>query len=141
MRSVCITLLTCVALASAQARIPELSPQQLRDYTRELEQLQKSFFATEQFGDQFWRESKRVADRTGPNIIPALLDYTLKKKWTGEEGLIFVPLIALLPRRQTVAILRAYQKSSRQAEHIFGREYLIELEADDVQDGVRRFSK
>ena len=91
MRSVGITLLVCVALASAQARVPELSSQQLRDYTRELEQLQKLFFATEQFGDQFWRESKRVADRTGPSIIPALLDYTLKKKWTGEEGLIFCP--------------------------------------------------
>ena len=141
MRSVCVTLLVCMALASAQARIPKLTPQQRHDYARELEQLQKVFFATDQFGERFWRESKRVADRTGPNIIPALFAYGMKQKWAGEEGLIFVPLIALLPRRETVAILRAYQKAPRRAEQIFGREYLIELEAEDVQEGVRRFSK
>jgi hypothetical protein len=138
-------LLTSLALTSAEAGIPRRTPEQLRDYTRELQYLEKTFFADQrkgdQFGEHFWRESKRVADRTGPDIIAAILPYAIKQKWSGEEGLIFVPLVAVLPRRQTLAILHAYERSPRESEHILGREYLTELEAEDTQEGVRRYSK
>src|SRR5947208_15641703 len=111
MRSLCLTPLTSLALASAQAGIPKLTAGQLRDYGLERQYLEKTFFADQrkgdQFGEHFWRESKRVADRTGPDIIAAILPYATKQKWSGEEGLIFVPLVATLPRRQTLAILHA----------------------------------
>ena len=147
MRALYVTLLGLFTLALAPARgdIPRLTPEQLRRYMRELQYLEKTFFADQrkgdQFGDHFWRESKRVADRTGPNIIAAILPYATKQKWTGEEGLIFAPLVALLPRSQTLVILRAYQRSPREPERILGREYLTELEAEDTSGGVRRYSK
>jgi hypothetical protein len=145
MRALCITFLAFALVRSAHGDIPKLTAPQLRDYMRELEYLEKTFFADQrkgdQFGEHFWRESKRVADRTGPNIIGAILPHSTKRKWTGEEGLIFVPLVSLLPRQQTLAILRAYQRSRREPEQILGREYLTELEAEDTQEGVRRYSK
>jgi hypothetical protein len=145
MRAICLTLLSSLVFTSAQASIPELTTEQLRDYTRELQYLEKTFFADQrkgdQFGEHFWRESKRVADHTGPNIIAAILPYATKRKWSGEEGVIFVPLVAMLPRQQTLAILRAYERSPREPEHILGREYLTELEAEDTEEGVLRYSK
>ena len=145
MRAFAIMLLTFPLLASADANIPKLTPQQLRHYMRELEYLETTFFADQrkgdQFGKHFWRESKRVACRSGPEIIAAILPYATKRNWTGPEGLIFVPLVAMLPRQQTLAILKAYQQSPRESERGVGREYLIELEADDTQEAVRRFSK
>src|SRR5881398_788011 len=140
MRAVYLALLSSLAFASAQAGIPKLTTEQLRNYRRELQYLEKTFFADQrkgdQFGEHFWRESKRVADRTGPNIIAAILPYATKQTWTGEEGLIFVPLVSMLPRRETLAILHAYERSPREPEHILGREYLTELEADDTKEGV-----
>ena len=145
MRALCVTLLLFVVLGSASAEIPRLTSQQLQDYMRELQHLEKTFFADQakgdQFGEHFWRESKRVGDRTGPKVIAAILPYATKRRWTGEEGLIFVPLVATLPRRQTLAVLHAYERSHVEPEHILGREYLTELEAEDTQEGVRRYGK
>jgi hypothetical protein len=145
MRTLCISLLAFGFLGSAHAGIPRPTPQQLRDYMRDLQYLEKTFFADQrkgdQFGEHFWRESKHVGERTGPNVIAAILPYATKRNWTGEEGLIFVPLVAMLPRQQTLVILRAYERSRFEPEHILGREYLTELEAEDTQEGVRRYAK
>jgi hypothetical protein len=108
-------------------------------YTGELQHLEKTFYATEQFGDALWRESKRVADRSGPEIIPAILQYG--RKWHGEEALIFVPLVALLPRSRTLAILHRMERSARSEERGFAQEFLTELDMPDTQSGVKRYSK
>ena len=137
-----ITILVgCLIVASAHAQIPTPSAEQMRRFTRELDQLEKTFYATQrrgdQFGDAFWRESKRVADRNGPEIIAAIM--MRGRKWRGEEGLIFSPLVDLLPRKRTLAILRAYQRVGHPLDSVWAREFMIEFEAEDSQEGVRRY--
>lgn len=109
---------------------------------RELTQLEKTFFDAQrkgdQFGDHFWRVSKRLADRSGTDIIPAVAAYC--HKWHGEEPLIFVPLVALLPRSQTLAILHEIERSGHKADRGFAHEFLIELEKSDTKEAVRRYS-
>jgi hypothetical protein len=160
-----------------------------------LDELQKVFMSTPQFGDKFWRESKRLADERGPEIIHAIMVHgrtwqgeeglifvplvallprapTLKllkqyeqskreskrladergpeiihaimvhgRTWQGEEGLIFVPLVALLPRAPTLKLLKQYEQSKRESDRIWAREFQTEFEASDTQDGVRKYSK
>ncbi|PYL07990.1 MAG: hypothetical protein DME34_05715, partial [Verrucomicrobia bacterium] len=107
MRYLFVLPIGCLALASAAAGLPTPSAEQMHRFARDLAQLEKTFFddqrKDDQFGDHFWRESKRLADRSGLDIIPAVAKYC--RKWNGEEPLIFVPLVALLPREQTLAIL------------------------------------
>jgi hypothetical protein len=70
MRCLSVLLIGCLALGSAEARIPTPSAERMAQFRRELAQLEKTFFDEQhkgdQFGDYFWRESKRLADRTGP---------------------------------------------------------------------------
>jgi hypothetical protein len=104
----------------------------------QLDHLQKVFASTPQFGEQFWRESKRVADQSGPQIIHAVMQRS--KKWREEEGLVFVPLVALLPRKPALELLHRYERSSESAYRTWAHEFLIELDSPDVRESVRKFS-
>jgi hypothetical protein len=104
----------------------------------QLDRLQKVFASTPQFGEQFWRESKRVADQSGPQIIHALMQRS--KRWHEEEGLVFVPLVALLPRKPTLDLLHQYERSPDPASRTWAHEFLIELDAPDTKQMVRKFS-
>jgi hypothetical protein len=143
MRSLSLLLIGCLATASANARVPAPSAEQKQRFARELAQLEKVFFddqrKDDQFGDHFWRESKRVADRDGVDIIPAVAEYC--KKWHGEEPLIFVPLVALLPRSQTLGILHELERSGPPSHRGFAHEFLIELDMSDTKEAVKRYSK
>ncbi len=143
MRVLIISTLVFIATALAQASVPAPAPQQMRVYERELDQLQKVFFADQQkgdqFGDHFWRESKRVAARNGTDILAAIM--VRARKWKDDEYLVFTPLVSLLPRARTLAILHAYEHSSREWESNWSREFMTEFDTDDIQEGVRRFSR
>ena len=143
MRCLSVLLIGCLAVASASARIPTPSAEQEQRFLRELAQLEKTFFAdqrkNDQFGDHFWRESKRLADRGGTDIIPAVVKYC--RKWQGEEPLIFVPLMALLPRSQTLTILHEMERSGQPVDRGFAHEFLIELDMSATKEAVQRYSK
>lgn len=143
MRCRSVPLIGCLALASASARIPAPSVEQEQRFLRELAQIEKTFFAdqskNDQFGDHFWRESKRVADRSGPDIIPVVAKYC--RKWHGEEPLIFVPPLALLPRSRTVTILHEMERSGQRVDRGFAHEFLIELDMSDTKEAVQHYSK
>ncbi len=115
----------------------------MRQFARDLNHLETTFFndqrKDDQFGHHFWHESKRVAASAGTDIIPAVVDYC--KKWHGEEPLIFVPLVALLPRSQTLRILHEMEHSQRQAYSGFAHEFLIELDMPDTKESAKRFLK
>ena len=142
MRFLAVLLVGCIAFISAEARIPTPTAEQMAKFQRDLTQLEKIFFddqrKDDQFGDHFWRESKRLADRSGTDIIPAVAAYC--RKWHGEEPLIFVPLVALLPRTRTLDILRDMERSGHTAARGFAHEFLIELDASDTKQGVQRYS-
>jgi hypothetical protein len=110
-------------------------PDQFAQDSAQLDHLEKVFASTPQFGDAFWRESKRVADRVGPHIIHTLMKRS--KKWHDEELLVFVPLVALLPREPALKLLRQYDRD--QSHQGLANEFLFELNMPDVKDGVRKF--
>ena len=143
MRCLSVLLTGSLAVASVSARIPAPTAEQQQRFLRELAQLEKTFFAdqrkNDQFGDHFWRESKRLADRSGTVIIPAVAKYC--RKWQGEEPLIFVPLVALLPRSQTLSILHEMERSGQSVDRGFAHEFLIELDMSDTKEAVQRYSK
>jgi hypothetical protein len=103
---------------------------------QELDRLQKVFASTPQFGEQFWRESKRIADQCGPSIIHSLMKHA--EKWEGEQGLIFVPLVALLPRSAALKVLREYDR--KQEHGGWAKEFLTELDMPDTKEMVGKFS-
>jgi len=114
------------------------APEQSRQDALKLNQLQKVFAAKPQFGEQFWAESKRVADRTGPGIVHAIMERS--KQWRNEEGLVFVPLVALLPRKPTLELLQYYEGSSQKSHRVWAHEFLIELDSPDVKASVRKLN-
>ena len=63
------------------------------------------------------------------------------RTWQGDEGLIFVPLVALLPRAPTLELLKEHEHSKRESDRIWAREMQTEFEASDVQEAVRKYSK
>ena len=71
-------------------------------------------------------------------IIHALMVHSAK--WKGEEGLIFVPLVALLPRKAALKVLHQYQHSKRQSERIFANECITEFEMEDTEAAVKEYS-
>ena len=143
MRVVATSLLAWLAVSSAYAGIPAPSPEQMRHYTSELDKLEKTFFADrrkgDQFGEHFWRESKRVASRNSPDIITAIM--VRARKWTDEEGLIFVPLVSLLPRKAALDVLHAYERSPRDSDRAWASDYITEFDTDDTKKLVQRYSR
>jgi hypothetical protein len=143
MRCLFVLLIGCLALGSTEAQVPAPSADRIVQFKRELAQLEKTFFDDQrkgdQFGDHFWRESKQLANHRGTDIIPAVATYC--RKWHGEEPLIFVPLVALLPRSRTLAILREIERSGEMADRGFAHEFLIELDMSDTKEAVRRYSQ
>ena len=145
MRHVIALLVACLFAVSGHAQIPTPSAEQMRHFTRELEQLEKSFSDTalaDQFSDRFWRASKRVADRNGPDIIAAVM--LRGRKWRGEElrhAIIFMPLVHLLRRDRATAILRAYERSGREPDAMLAEEFMTAFDDEEVQETVRRYSK
>jgi len=143
MRAVITSLVVFVGLARAYAGIPVPSPEQMRHYKRELDHLEATFRAEQQknaqFGEHFWRESKLVANRNSPAIITALM--LRARTWTDEEGLIFVPLVSLLPRKAALDVLRAYEHSPRDSDRAWARDYITEFETDDIKELVQQHSR
>lgn len=134
---------TLLLALGALGQPPRLSADRLNADAKLLDELQKVFTETQarddQFGDAFWRASKRLADERGPEIVHAIM--VRGRTWEGEEGLIFVPLVALLPRAPTLKLLKQYEHSERESDRVWARELQIEFEADDTQAGVRKYSE
>jgi hypothetical protein len=138
MRTIPIVLFVA-SFSSALATQPP-SPEAMRRYEQELDRLERMFASSpDPLGVPLWRESKRVADRNGPDIVAAVLQRA--GKWQGEEGLFYVPLVALLPRQPTLKLLRAYQRSPHELERIWAGEFITEFDMSDTKKAVRRFSK
>jgi hypothetical protein len=55
--------------------------------------------------------------------------------------LIFVPLVALLPRSRTLAILHEIERSRHMVNQGFAHEFLIELDMSDTKEAVQRYSQ
>ena len=124
---------------TALAQQPKPEPERLKADATQLDQLQKVFMSTPQFGEQFWHASKRVAGERGPAIIHAIM--IRGRTWQREEGLVFVPLVALLPREPTLKLLKQYEHSKRESDRIWAREFQTEFEASDTQEAARKYSK
>lgn len=117
------------------------SPEQKEQHAAELDRLERIYLATPQFGDRFWLQSKAVADRTGPPVLHTLLERSLR--WQGEQGMvgmIFVPLVALLPRAETIRILQGYVRSTDPRKK-WAHEFLVELDSPDIKESVAIFSR
>lgn len=139
-RAFLAALFAAILLQSiGHTQISKPNPEQLKADAKRLDQLQKVFTSRPQFGDQFGRDSKRLADERGPEIIHAIM--VRGRAWPGEEGLIFEPLVALLPRAPTLKLLKQYEHSKRESDGIRAREMQTEFEASDTQEAVPKYSK
>ncbi|MDQ2867373.1 MAG: hypothetical protein M3R59_03020 [Verrucomicrobiota bacterium] len=121
--------ITCLSICTG-ARAGSASDQ--------LDHLQRVFATSPQFGEKFWQESKKVADWAGPRILDAVM--LRSKQWRGEEGLVFVPLVALLPRGPVLALLHQYERSPVLSCRTWAKEFLIEIDSPMCENkGQSRF--
>ena len=134
------TLLILLALSGSAVAQPEPPPKAALDrYAKELAHLVQYCMRTDCYSDQrYWRESLKVARRTDPGIVHAVM--LRSRKWGDEEGLIYVPLLALLPRPAVTKILREWEQSKRELDRIWAHEFLVEFDSDDVKEAVRVLS-
>src|SRR6266478_10185749 len=122
-----VLLLASVAFAET----PKSTKEQLKQDLARLDGLMKASMKGPPptftvFNKEYWLESKRVAAQTGPRIIPAIMERATT--WSqGEEGLLFVPLVAFLERKPTLKLLKEYQHSKRESDRIAAKDFLIEL--------------
>jgi hypothetical protein len=98
---------------------------------KRLDQLEKAFAANPQLDDAFRRSSRRVAAERGPGIIRAVMERS--RNWSDNEGLIFVPLLASLPRNDSLRILNRYEKSKVESDRLWAGEFLTELDSADTK--------
>jgi len=112
------------------------------DFKR-LDALARVFFVTQakddQFGDTFWRASKKLADERGSGIIDAVM--VLSHKWKDEENLVFVPLVSLVPRDKALEILHRYQHAKLESERDYAGEFISEFDMSDTQEAVAKYSQ
>jgi len=92
---------------------------------------------------EFWRESKRVADKSGTPIIHAVMRrarrYPANEQSEG-PGFTLLPVVALLPRAPAVELLHHYEQSNDKAEQLWAHEYLIEFNMADTAELVKQYS-
>lgn len=135
-----ISLIATFSLAfPALALRPKPDLERLKGDRMRLDELQRVFVSTPQFSQQFWRASKRLADERGPEIISAVM--ARAQMWRGEEGLIFVPLVSLLPRGPTLKVLQQYQRSKRKSDRIWAGEFITEFDMFDTKEAVQKYSR
>ena len=66
---------------------------------------------------------------------------TDSRLWSDEEGLVFVPLLALLPLKSVLNILKHYDKSEVASERFWAAEFRTELDAPGTQEAVQKYSR
>ena len=139
-RHSCIAMLLLILGSVAHAQVAEPSADQLRSDYQQLDALQKVFATTPQFGDAFWHTSIKLADQRGPDILYALFERA--QHWQGEQqGLIFSPMVALLPREKTTKLLHEYQHSKRPADRLWAGEFLADFGMSDTKAGIAHYRK
>ena len=87
--------------------------------------------SSELFSKPLMRASKRVANTHGVSILPTLMKRA--EGWGGEEGLLYLPLVLMLPREHTVQILKSYAAVGSRRQRIWAREFLYEIKSSDEQ--------
>ncbi|GEM_PF-2517289 len=145
MKSAVFIILTCAfcALGPRLSAAETPDPKTLSADFKRLDALRRVFAETQahgdQFGDAFWRASKRLADERGPAVLHAVM--ARSEEWRGgEEGLVFVPLVSLLPREATLKILRQYQSAKGESARIWAGEFITEFGMSDTREAVRKYS-
>jgi len=97
-----------------------------------LDRLEMAYAANPQLDDAFWSLSRRFAKERGPRIIWAVMERS--RNWSDNEGLIFVPLLASLPRTETLRILnRYYEKSKVESDRLWAEEFVRDLNSADTK--------
>ena len=86
---------------------------------------------------EFWKFSGAIGKEHGTNLIAPIMERS--KKWKGEEGLIYVPLLALLPREETIKIFRDYENGSDEESKLWVHEFLGEFEMSDTKATVNKY--
>lgn len=92
----------------------------------------------EAFGEKYWLLSKEIAQKHGVAVIKAVMQRS--PLWQGEEGMIYAPLIALLPREEAIKELKAYKSSPNEKERIWAEEFLTEFEMPDTEEAVKKYN-
>ena len=135
----CTVTLLLFLVSVAHGQVPEPSVDQLRSDYRQLDALQKVFAATPQFGDAFWHASIKLADQRGPAILYALFERA--QHWQGIEGVVFTPMVVLLPREKTTKLLREYQHSKRASDRLWAEEFLADFGTSAAKAGIAHYRK
>ncbi len=90
------------------------------------------------FTKEFWKFSSVLGRKHGTAVIAPIMERS--KKWKDEEGLIYVPVLALLPRDETVKILEGYKKGNEEKQKVWVKEFLTEFEMKDTKEAVKQFN-
>ena len=137
MKAMPLLLFAIIATTFAQPEAP--AAHLAKRYASQLDHIERYCRQTNCFSDErFWRESARVARQASPEIVHAIM--LRSRKWRDEEGLLYVPLVAFLPRRPTMKILRHYQRSAWEMERIWAGEFITELDEPGTRKAIRALS-
>lgn len=83
------------------------------------------------FSIDYARYCKQVGRREGFRALDAVMAWCDRNR--DEAPLLFVPLVATLPRRETLRRLKAFQRSRNEYIRIYAGEMLTELRMTDTQ--------
>jgi hypothetical protein len=99
--------------------------------------IEKKWMEDGDFTQEFWILSDEVAQKHGIAVIDRVMERS--KKWQGMEGLIYVPMLALLPRKEAVAKLKEYESGTDESNKLWAGEFLIEFEISDTITMVKKY--
>ena len=87
----------------------------------------------------YWLVSGSIAEKHGLALIPIVMERS--KTWKGEEGLIYVPMLALLPRDESTKALKIYQEGKDERLAMWAGEFLTEFDMSDTKEAVEKYKK
>jgi len=96
-----------------------------------LDRLEMAYAANPQLDDAFWSLSRRVAKERRSGIVWTVMQRS--GNWRDDEGLIFLPLLASLPREKVLKNLHQYEKSQVESERIWAAKFLSKLDSGDAK--------
>ena len=84
----------------------------------------------------FWELSASIAAEQGNQVIAPIM--ARAETWKGEEALLYTPVLAFLPRQETILNLKKYQAGRSKYARLYAGEFLVELNRSGLQESIEK---
>ena len=90
---------------------------------------------TGSFTPEFLGICSNVANRHGTKILSPIMEKS--RGWTGEEGILYMPIIVHLPKEEVIGILSQFDVSQNEQQRVWAHEFRAVWNSAEIEKIVR----